>query len=103
MSGRYNPNASRADNVWTFKGWLKLTPNQTPTFTAKKPTLQGNARAMFITVSVPDAVFRTPELKASISIPETTVSEFSIDVETASNALSKALGCDVQLDLKVGE
>lgn len=100
---RFNENAIETKGVIVFSGYLTLRPDTTPKFTANAPKLLAGERSMYLSVSVPAAHFKAPQLSARISIPETYASEFSVDVAAAENALSSALGVDVVVSLKTGE
>ena len=84
--------------VLSPKGWSGLSGR----LTSKVPSLDADEQAVKISVKVPDALFKRPQLKANIVIPESAVSAPVINAEVLDNVreiLSQTTGLDVSVSV----
>lgn len=66
--------------------------------TTRTPSLEAGEVAMTVTVKVPDAMFKHPALRATLTIPEDAVSRPQIDAAVVDNIkaeLQRTLGVDL--------
>lgn len=82
-----------------YSFWLAFDAQGGMRFSRGEPSTARGERAMQCVARLPRALFKTPELKASITVADHGPSNFSIDVEAAGKALRETLGVD--LDLRV--
>jgi hypothetical protein len=78
--------------------WWKMTAR----VTSSQPKLQSNERVMRLDVKVPRAIFQTPALKATISVPEDAVSKPLIDAVVLDNVreiIQQQTGLNVSVSL----
>lgn len=71
--------------------------------TKNKPNLVGNEVPVFVTLDVPDALFRTPQLRAVVTIPPNSVTSSTITAEVQDNvakAIKAATGMEVRLSVE---
>lgn len=88
--------ATKGDHI-EYSFWLTFGADGSMRFARGQPTTSRGERAMACTASIPKSIFRTPMLTASIGITEEQATSFNIDVRAAAEALSLAVGCDVDL------
>lgn len=77
--------------------WLIFDSGGGVRMTRLQPGLAADERAMQLEVKLPIALFRTPQLKASIEIEHQEPTVPPIDLTAATDALKTALGCDVEV------
>ena len=94
MSARYS---SVRSDVIDYSFWLVMDVEGGMRFSRGEPDAKRNERKMKCSATLPKALFRTPELKATITVDGHQSSVFEIDVQAASEALATAIGCDVDL------
>lgn len=80
-----------------YSFWLVFGADGSMRFTRGQPSVGRGERGMSCTASLPKSLFQTPMLTASIGITEEQATTFSIDVHAAAEALSQAVGCDIDL------
>lgn len=97
MSPRYS--TVRADSI-DYAFWLIFKADGSMRFARGEPTIQRGERAMGVTAVLPKSLFRTPVLTARIGVQGEEGDRFQIDVKAASEALSAAIGCDVDLRIR---
>lgn len=71
--------------------------------TERTPTVQPGEVSLYTTVELPDALFRKPQLRASITVPSDKVTPMTVDAEVAENIaaeISKQLGIEVQIKVE---
>lgn len=92
--------------VREFEGYLVVSPKGwsglSGRLTSKSPALKPNEQVVKLSVQVPDALFKRPQLKASIVIPESSVSSPVIDATVLDNVreiLCQQTGLDVSVSL----
>ncbi len=90
-------------NIWikieAKKQYRQWYQGRTSVF-KKKPDTNKNEVAIALSIEIPDAFFETPQLKATISIPEDSVTPVHIDVDVTdniANILSQQLGITVHV------
>ncbi|MFL5900919.1 MAG: hypothetical protein ACJ75S_06935 [Solirubrobacterales bacterium] len=66
---------------------------------ADRPQLKRNERAINLKMNVPLALFRTPQLAATINIADPGESAVKIDVDAISAAVRGAIGMDVDIQV----
>jgi hypothetical protein len=90
----------RRTDHWDISFWLIFDNLGGVRLTRGQPALGRNERSMSMSVKLPYALFKTPTLSASLTIdaPEPMVP--AIDITAASEALSKALGVDIDLQVR---
>lgn len=94
--------ATKGDHI-EYSFWLTFGSDGSMRFARGQPTTSRSERAMSCTASIPKSLFRTPTLTASIGITEEQAQAFSINVAAAAEALSLAVGCDVDLRITHSE
>lgn len=94
MSARFS--TIRGDHI-EYAFWLTFESDGGMCLTRGQPTLAPNERAMAVTAKLPRSLFRTPQLKAAITVADPGDAAMQIDVAAGEAALRQALGCDVQL------
>ena len=72
-------------------------------FSRSQPDIARGERGMACNATLPRSLFKTPELRASINIPDTGAPVLQIDTEAASEALKSAIGVDIDLRVVSGE
>lgn len=86
-----------------FHFWLVLYPDGDMKMSRGEPSVERTGRKMKMELAVPKAVFKTPELKATVTIADPGENEMHIDVAAASEALRQTLGMDVDVRIVVPE
>ena len=66
--------------------------------TRTKPGTKRDERAMFLQITLPNSLWATPELRATITVDEMG-QPLRIDVAAASEALRSVLGVDVDVQV----
>lgn len=79
--------------------WLVFDSVGGMRFARLKPGTDRNERAIKCTATLPLSLFRTAELRATITVAAPVTGPIQIDVAAASEALKAALGVDI--DIKV--
>lgn len=87
----------RLDTNIVYEFWLSLTATGEVSLTLKSPALAPGARAMKIAATLPGALFRTPQIAATITVAKPDATPIAIDLSVAEHAMRTALGCDVTL------
>jgi hypothetical protein len=84
------------------KGWGGLSAR----LASRIPALKSDEIAIKLCIDVPDALFKRPQLQASITIPESAVTPTVVNAEVLDNireVLSQQTGLDVTVNLVVPE
>ena len=68
-----------------------------------KPDIARDERAVSMTAKLPLSLFKTPELRAIIRVPDNRPQPIEIDIEAVSSVLEMALGVDVDLKVNTPE
>lgn len=92
----------RANGRITYGFWLIFSEDGGVDLRRTKPSVGRSQRAMLVEASLPAALFRTPELKAILTvdgIPDRGVIEGKLQV--AADALREVLGADLDVRLSV--
>lgn len=90
----------RRDHV-EFAFWLVFAEDGSVRLTRGEPSLARNERAMSLSATLPRSLWRTPALRASITMPEGAAPDrINIDIEAASEALKSVLGVDIDLTVR---
>lgn len=86
--------------------YLAISPGKFSSLNAriqkKLPRMAANERCMKLTVTVPKALFGTPQLEAKITVPDTSVSAPVITPEVLNNikqVMSQQLGVDMTISI----
>jgi hypothetical protein len=77
--------------------WLIFDNDGGVRMTRGQPSLDRNERGMQMSVNVPHALFKTPLLRASMTIEAPEVGIPPIDLTAAAEALKQSLGCDIDV------
>lgn len=77
--------------------WLTFDERGGVSMQRGEPTTVRGERAVKLNVTLPRSLFRTPELKATLKVPQVVAQDFNLDVSLASEALKTALGIDVDM------
>jgi hypothetical protein len=87
----------RREDHWNISFWLIFDNLGGVRLTRGEPQLDRFERAMAMVVNVPYALFKTPSLRASLTIaaPEPVIPP--IDLTAAAEALKQSLGCDIDV------
>jgi hypothetical protein len=82
-----------------FAAWLVIDDIGRMSLTRGQPKLSPKERAVSLTLTVPKSLFKTPSLKASITIPETVVPpEISAGtIAQLENVLKAGMGLDFKI------
>lgn len=88
---------SHLANELVYSLWLVFDADGTVRSTRSKPSLGRNERGMQLSVTLPKALFKTPELAATIKIESPTSDPVTIDASAAAEALSASLGMPVDI------
>jgi hypothetical protein len=99
MSARHS--TIRRDHI-DYSFWLVFAADGGMRFARAEPTTGRGERAMKCSATLPIALFRTPELRATIAISDGIPEAYEINVEAAGEALRHALGVDIDLQVKGG-
>jgi len=97
MSPRYS--IRRQDTI-EFSFHLVFESRGNMRFSRGAPALESNERSMSITATLPISLFKTPQLRGTIKFDDPEAADrlfHDIDVAEASDALSGALGVDIDL------
>lgn len=87
---------NRGDH-WDIGFWLVFDSGGGVRLTRGNPSLERNERGMQMSVKVPQALFKTPTLRASLTIDAPEPAVPPIDLTAAAAALKQTLGCDVDV------
>lgn len=82
--------------------WLALTRSGRVRVTTNRPRLERDELAMCLSISVPDSLFVTPTVRASLAVTEEQAGIASIDAETVQmvqGAIEQATGLTVELQI----
>lgn len=79
-----------------FDFWLTFDKGGPMKLTRSKPGTKRDERAMFLQITLPNSLWATPELKASITVGEMG-EPLQVDIDAASEALKAVLGVDVDV------
>ena len=83
--------------------WLIFDARGNVRLTRGEPGLARDERAMQMTVTVPQALFKTPTISASLTIDAPAMAVPEIDVIAAAEALKGVVGCDVHVRVDADE
>lgn len=83
-----------------FEFWLVFAADGGMRFSRGQPQVSRGERAMACSAMLPKSLFRTPELKATISFPDGAPQDFKIDIEAAGEALRHVVGVDIDLQIR---
>lgn len=86
-----------------YSFWLSFSSDGSIGLSRMRPSLQSSQRACQVTAVLPKALFKTPELSATITVDEPAVNELKIDTTAAAEALRAALGVDIDIKVKPPE
>lgn len=92
-----NRHSGQTEKDISYSFWLAFDDLGAVTLTRAKPNLGRSERGMQLTVTLPKALFQTPELSASIKVDSPVGTPLKIDATAAAEALSKSLGMPVDL------
>jgi hypothetical protein len=85
-------------DTYKFEFWLVFGADGSMRMSRGAPSLARGERGMSCVAKLPASLFKTPELRAEITIPaEDAPSAFQIDVEAAGEALRQVVGVDIDL------
>lgn len=87
-----------ADQIF-YSLWLAFDAEGGAFLTRAKPNLKRGQRGMQLNVTLPVALFQTPELSASVTVAKPIAEPVQIDAQAAGEALSKALGFPVDIQI----
>lgn len=79
--------------------WLVFGADGALRFTRTEPTTSRGERAMSCVATLPRSLFKTPELRATLTVADTGAPAIEIDVNAAAAALSQVVGCFVQVEV----
>jgi hypothetical protein len=96
MSPRYS--SIRSDRI-EYSLWLVFDDTGGVRMTRAAPNLCREERAVALTCTLPKSLFRTPTLRATMTIDDAGAGALAIDVEAANVAIKQALGVDIDLRL----
>lgn len=91
------PFSLKRSDHWEIAFWLIFDSGGGVRLTRAEPGLGRSERGMAMTVKVPHALFRTPALRATMTIEAPEPHVPPIDLTAAAAALKQSLGCDVDV------
>lgn len=91
-----NHSTIRGDHI-EYNFWLIFGSDGSIRLTRGQPDTGRSERGMACSATIPRNLFKTPELRAAITIDGDAVPSFTIDVKAAAEALRQVVGCDVDL------
>lgn len=77
--------------------WLVFDAWGAVRLTRGEPDLKANERGMQMTAKLPHALFNTPQLRATLSVNAPEQAPIVIDTTAAAEALTRTIGCDVEV------
>ena len=77
--------------------WLIFDDRGNVRATRSRSGLNRNERAVSLTVTLPTSLFKLPELRASIIVPDGGTEFPPIDINAAADALRAVVGCDIDM------
>jgi hypothetical protein len=86
-----------------FDFWLVFDKEGPMRLTRKAGKLSRNERALFVQATLPQSLWETPTLKASIVVADPGSAQRSVDVAAAAEAVRQAIGLDIDLQVKQPE
>lgn len=95
-----NRHTSATANTLTYHLWLVFDAEGSVRLNRGRPGMGVGERGLALALTVPKSIFKTPELVATITIPETDSRDAAIDLTAAREALSLVMGVDVVLKVK---
>jgi hypothetical protein len=83
-----------------YSAWLAITEDGDLTLTRGRPALSPKQRAVSLTLTVPRAIFKTPEIRVAIQVADP--GEAAIDIEAAAQTVAEAIaaGCDLKVTVE---
>lgn len=78
-----------------FGFWLIFSKNGGMRMARTEPSLHRDERSMYCSVTLPKALWQTPQLRATITIADPGPEAHQFNLSAAGDALKEALGCDV--------
>lgn len=88
---------SETQETINFGFWLCFSRDGSMRMTRMDPRLGRGERAMYVTATLPKAVFSPPALHATITLSAPEAADFKIDTEAAAKALRGVVGVDIDL------
>lgn len=83
-----------------YSFWLVFGGDGTMRFSRSQPSSGRGERAISCLARLPRSLFRTPELKATITVDAANVGDIQIDVAAAAEALREVVGVDIDLQIR---
>ena len=100
---RYNKHSEIGGKEIVYHMWLVFDEAGSCRMIRTEPALERGERAMKLAITVPRAVFRTPLLQATVTVPSPSVDpsgKITADVKLAAeDALKAVFGVDVKLEV----
>lgn len=93
-------NTFETADTLVFEFWLTFDADGNMSMTRNRPRPHPGERAMRCETRLPKALFKTPELSATITIAEPSNGPIQIDIAAGEAALKQALGVDVVMTVK---
>jgi hypothetical protein len=87
-------------NQIEYSFWLVFDVDGSVRLSRAQPGIERGERAMSCIAKLPRALFKTPELRATITIGEPSSTGFQIDAQAASEALKAVIGVDIDLRIQ---
>jgi hypothetical protein len=89
--GRNSYSTKRSDHI-EFAYWLVFNADGSMRMARGQPDVGRTERAMSCVATLPLSLFKTPELRATITIGEQDVSAINLDIEAAAAILPETPG-----------
>ena len=83
-----------------IKRWLTIAANSSTRLTAKRPSMEVDEVAIYLTIDIPNVLFARPQIEASIRIDPERVRAVSISEDTMlglEDLLRERTGLDMHL------
>lgn len=94
-----NKHTKRTAEHLEYSFWLIFDDDGSVRLLRALPSVGRNERAMSMTAKLPLSLFKTPQLSATLTVDAPAVEPMVVDLRAASEALSMAIGVDVDLQV----
>lgn len=81
--------------IFDSRGGLRMTRTE--------PSISRNERSMYVTATLPIALFQTPSLTAKLNVSNPDLPIPTINLQATAEAMRAALGVDIDLTIRTPE
>lgn len=90
----------RKEDHWQVDFWLTFNNRGDVRISRGQTSVAADERSMFVSAKLPHALFKVPQLSATINVGAKETPDIEIDIEAAEAALTEALGARVEITIK---